>query len=115
MRVIIAGCRTFTDYRDLHELVRGSGIRKKIKLIITGGAKGADELGKEYAKINEIDHFEYLPEWEKYGRSAGPIRNKKMIEAADGLLAIWDGSSKGTAHIISEARKKGIFVKILLV
>lgn len=115
MRVIIAGCRTFTDYRDLHELVRGSGIRKKISLIITGGAKGADALGKEYAKINEIDHFEYLPEWERFGRSAGPIRNKKMIEAADALLAIWDGSSKGTAHIISEARKKGIFVKILLI
>jgi hypothetical protein len=51
-----------------------------------------------------------LPDWESFGKAAGPIRNEEMADNAEALLAIWDGSSRGTISMIELARKKGLRV-----
>lgn len=103
MRVIIAGSRTINDYERLVDAIYRS--RFDIGSIITGGARGVDFLGKRYAKENKIPHIEINANWKDNGPSAGFVRNIRMASAADALIALWDGKSTGTSHMIRTARR----------
>ena len=109
MRLAIVGGRDFNNYELLESIlwdllhVRRSDIPKDI--IVSGGAKGADSLGKKYAKEEELECVEYLPEWDKYGKSAGFLRNQTIVNNCDMVLAFWDGQSRGTADTIEKAKR----------
>ena len=47
----------------------------------------------------------FLPEYERYGRAAPIVRNKKIVDYADKVIAFWDGNSKGTLSVIKYAEK----------
>jgi len=83
-----------------------------INEVVSGGAKGADYLGEEYAKRNKIDLTIFPAKWDDFGRSAGYIRNSEMADYADALIALWDGVSKGTKHMIDLAKSKSLKVYI---
>lgn len=115
-RVIIAGCRGFTDYDKLcgscdHLLY--DKLQTHHVIIISGHAAGADALGERYALEHGIDMELYPAEWTKYGRMAGAIRNDEMASSSDALIAFWDGKSRGTKIMIEKARKKGLTVTIV--
>ena len=80
--------------------------------IISGGARGVDTSAREYATEHGLKLTEYLPEYNKYGRSAPLKRNITIIENADLVLAFWDGSSKGTKYVIENCKKRNIPLKI---
>ena len=103
MRWIIAGGRNFEDY-DLLKRTAGKVVRPG-DTIISGGAKGADILGELFADRNGLDLEQYPAEWEKYGKGAGYRRNHQMSLIADGLIAFWDGHSRGTKNMIENAHK----------
>ncbi len=107
-RIVIAGCRNYKDYATAKKFIDlcVSSIKKECSLIIlSGGCKGADLLGERYALENNYKIERYLPEWEKYGKSAGPKRNKKMAENGDYIICFWDGKSKGTKSMIEYAKQ----------
>ena len=81
--------------------------------IVSGGAKGADSLAAMYAGENSIDLQKFLPDYGKYGRSAPLVRNKLIIDAADKVIAFWDGTSKGTKYSVDYAGKQGKEVKVV--
>lgn len=56
----------------------------------------------------------YKPDWARYGRAAGAIRNKQIVDACDKLIAFWDGKSKGTKISIDMAEKQGKLLKVIL-
>lgn len=85
---------------------------QEILEIISGGAKGVDQLGEKYAKENGLTLTQCIPDWDKYGKSAGFRRNEEMAERAQGLIAIWDGKSNGTKHMIEVATKKGLHLVV---
>jgi len=74
--------------------------------VVSGGAQGVDRLGEEWAKLNSIPVKVYPADWERHGKAAGPIRNAEMSIYAGGLIAFWDGVSKGTAHMIDMMRDR---------
>jgi len=77
-------------------------------LIISGGAIGVDTIAKQYAIEHNIPFLEFLPEYGKYPAKSAPIiRNKKIVDNCDVLIAYWDGKSKGTKMTIDYATKKG--------
>lgn len=88
-------------------------IKDKVSLIISGGAKGADTLAKKYSNDNNIELLEFIPDWDKYGKSAGYIRNVEIIDNCDCVVAFWDGESKGTQHSINIAKKKNKKIKVI--
>jgi hypothetical protein len=115
MKVAIVGSRTFNNNKNF--LMMDSFIKSKlntedIKQVISGGANGADKLGKKWARINKIKYKEFSPDWNKYGKSAGMIRNIDIIKNADIVFAFWDGKSKGTKHSIKLANnmKKQLYI-----
>lgn len=113
MKLIIAGSRNFEDLRYVKGYM--ATIPPWIPYpteIVSGGAKGADRLGEEWAKLNGIPVRIFEANWERHGHAAGPIRNEEMAVYADGLIAFWDGRSKGTAHMIQSmvSKKKMAYV-----
>lgn len=82
--------------------------------IIEGAARGVDTIAKEYAQENGWLLEEYPAEWDKYGKSAGYIRNEIMVKAADEVLILWDGESKGTKHDIDLCEKHNKPYKVLI-
>jgi hypothetical protein len=113
MRVIIAGGRTFQDYNLLCRVCDYMLSETKSDItIVSGTANGADKLGEQYANDRGYQIDRYPAEWDKYGKSAGYIRNEKMAENADALIAFWDHKSKGTRHMINIAMSKSLKIKI---
>ena len=110
MRTIIAGSRNITELGIVGAAIKLSDL--DITEIVCGCAHGVDMLGKEYGNLNNIPVALYPAEWEKYGKSAGYKRNVTMAENADALIAVWDGISKGTKHMIDIAKSKGLCVKV---
>lgn len=103
MRTIIAGSRNITDINVVRNAIKSSNF--KVTTVISGGARGVDKLGEELANKFNIPLEIYPADWDKYGKSAGYVRNELMASKADALIAIWDGQSRGTKHMIDLAEK----------
>lgn len=110
MRLAVVGTRTFHDYELLKSYLAQVWYMWGIDVIVTGDAKGADELAKKYAQEYDIPLLVFRADWDKYGKSAGPIRNAEIVKAADTLIAFWDGKSKGTKNSIAQAKALGLLV-----
>lgn len=115
-RIIIAGSRNYDNYEEASAFIDSClvEIRKKYTIIIiSGGSRGADAIGERYAIANGLNIEKYPADWKRFGRSAGPIRNKQMAEICDLVICFWDGKSKGTKSMIDYANKynKHIYIK----
>lgn len=115
-KVIIAGSRGFSNYKLLKEKCN-EYLREKRKeyniIIISGGARGADTLGEKYAQDEGFSLEVFPANWNKFGKSAGFIRNEQMAEVADALIAFWDGKSHGTKHMIEIMENKKLLVRVV--
>ncbi len=118
MRIVIAGCRDYCNYDEakayidfcLSEIPKESNI-----IIVSGCASGADAIGQRYAKENGLEVEKYPADWKKYGKSAGPIRNKQMAEVCDYVICFWNGKSKGTKSMIDLGAKYNKPVRIKMI
>jgi hypothetical protein len=110
MRVIIAGSRHCKDLNILKLAISNSPF--DITEVVSGGAKGVDTMGEEWAKRNGIPVKIFPANWSKYGRGAGPIRNAEMANYADALIAIAYSGSRGTRNMIQHAMNKGLEVHV---
>lgn len=106
MKTIIAGSRDITDPAMLDAALCAWGWRAEITAVVCGEARGVDALGKAWALDHGIPVLSYPADWKTHGKAAGPIRNEAMADVADALLALWDGQSSGTRHMIGAARTK---------
>ena len=107
MKTIIAGSRSIRDSGFLNLALNDCPWTKDITEVVCGGAKGADMLGYEWAMKNSIPVKFFDPDWERYGKRAGIIRNREMGDYADALIALWDGASNGTTHMIGYMKHLG--------
>lgn len=108
MKTIIAGSRTIHEIKWVEKAVAESVY--EISEVVCGMASGVDRLGRIWAKRNEIPVAEFPASWDLLGKRAGFVRNRKMADYADALIAVWDGHSKGTKHMIETATEKGLAV-----
>ncbi len=104
MKIIIAGGRDFNNYYILEKVL--SSFKGLIDEVISGDARGADELGARWATYNNI-HVNHFPaDWDYYGHAAGFIRNIEMADSADALIAFWDSKSRGSELMIKARQLK---------
>ena len=87
-------------------------------VILSGGAKGVDQITKSYARANNINLVEFLPYHLIDNRTPFSskyffLRNKQMIDNADKVLIIWDTRSKGTEYGIKYAQKIKVPVMVI--
>ena len=101
MRYGIIGSRTFSNYDLLAHVLD----KHYISQIVSGGAIGADSLGKKYAEEKNIPLVEFFPMYHKYGKKAPFVRNKLIVQSSDIIIAFWDLYSPGTKHSLDYAKK----------
>jgi len=108
--LIVAGGRDFANYPLLCRAI--DGLRDSVLsdyevVIISGGARGADQLGELYARQVGLRCIVQPADWNTHGKRAGHLRNEQMGDQSQGLLAFWDGESRGTRHMIAYMRNLG--------
>jgi hypothetical protein len=112
LKVIVAGSRNFTDYEFLQTILK-TRYTDPVE-IVSGGARGADTLGEQYASEHSLPLRVFKANWAKYKKGAGYIRNEDMSDYADELVVFWDGKSGGTRHMMEVARKAGMRVGLFI-
>lgn len=119
-KVIIAGSRYYDDYTTLKMecdkiLSRKFADSECEVIIVSGGARGADALGERYASERGLKTEVHPADWNRYGDSAGPIRNAEMAEVADALIAFpkSGAANRGTMNMVNTAREKGLQVRVI--
>jgi hypothetical protein len=114
MKCIIAGGREAPQWA-LTEALKQCPFTSEITEVVSGKARGADTWGEYWAKQNKIPVKAFPAEWDKYDKSAGYRRNGDMALYAKpngALIALWDGESRGTKHMIDLATAAGLRVFI---
>lgn len=110
--VIIAGSRDFDDYDLLKQKCDFYLQNRSDVMIISGNARGADQLGERYAQERNLPCNKFPADWDLYGKRAGYLRNVEMAEHAHALIVFTNGS-RGTAHMIKTAQEKNLLVRIV--
>ncbi len=110
MKVIIAGSRSITDYSIVEQAVEQSGF--EITEVVSGAGRGVDKLGELWAAEHFVPVKRFPPDWARRKQGAPHRRNEAMAAYADALIAVWDGSSRGTRHLIETAQKQGLKVYV---
>ena len=111
--IIIAGSRTFDDYQRLaramdHLTQNLDGVE-----VVSGCARGADQLGERWAKERGHSVKRFPADWTRYGKRAGFVRNAEMAGYATHAVLFWDGRSKGTGHMLELAKKYNLKVRVI--
>ena len=99
----IIGSRNLTSYIDFLYAIKP--YEERILSVISGGALGVDSNAKRYAKERGLLFQEFPANWDLYGKDAGFIRNRYIIENCKLCIALWDGKSSGTQHGIKLAKQ----------
>ena len=111
--LLVVGSRSITDYAFIKEKlneIRAEKFPDYNIIIVSGGAIGVDSMAEMWAKDYGFDTVIMKAEWNKYGKSAGYIRNEEMnkfiaTKPHRYVVALWDGKSRGTAHNFDLAKK----------
>ena len=113
---MISGSRALNDnkshcivFNTLDEIHKST----PICVLISGNANGIDKIAEEWATTYNIEIKRYIPDWKRYKKGAGLIRNKEMLKNADKVIAFWDGKSNGTKHVIEMAMRVDKMLKII--
>lgn len=113
MKTIIAGTRNASFSQVMEGLSKAQELDSRfnsISQVICGGAQGADSHGATWADELAIPVRYFRADWKTHGKAAGPIRNREMAQNAEALIAIWDGTSKGTHNMIKESKRAGLLI-----
>jgi hypothetical protein len=114
--IAVIGSRSFGDAALLASVldsVAAFGLSRGFELrFVSGGADGADKLAEAWCRERDLPITVIRPDYKMHGRSAPLIRNGDIVRGADGVIAFWDGVSKGTLHALEIAKR---FKKLILV
>jgi hypothetical protein len=112
--VILAGSRTIDAARFSPSKIDALLANlPNAPVIVSGGAKGVDQLGERYAIDRALEFLRIPAQWGRYAKAAGMIRNQQMSFLASHLIAVWDGQSPGTRGMIDIARADGLDVRVI--
>lgn len=120
MRVLVCGGRDYTNWSRLEAILGElyyslSHEEQNLFVLIEGGAKGADRLARNFAKkyCYPWSLETYKADWNKYGKRAGYLRNRQMLDEGKPDLVIAFPGGKGTAMMVDIACKAGVEVQIV--
>ena len=109
-KVLICGDRNWSDRGTIR-----SWLSKLQDLgfdtVIEGEARGADSIAREEAEQMGFEVLKFPADWSTYGRAAGPIRNRQMLDQSPELVLAFHGNisaSRGTKDTLNEAERRGI-------
>lgn len=112
-KILVCGGRDYTDTMKITKVLADLTQEFGKCVIIHGGARGADSLAAGIARKFGWWEWRCPADWDKHGYSAGPIRNKEMVELAQPDLVVAFPGGKGTAHMVNYAKSHGLETRII--
>lgn len=107
MHIGFIGSRDFSDRVLATHVVSFFQNRFGNFTCVSGGAKGADTICADICEqLTKQKPLIFIPDWKQFGRAAGMIRNREIVDNSEILIAFWDGKSKGTKDSINYSRKQ---------
>jgi hypothetical protein len=101
-RIVFTGSRNWDDSKLIYPLF--DALDHDAVEIIHGGAQGLDSQVDNIARLYGHEPTVVHPDWDQYGKAAGPIRNSRMAQVADLVIAYRSfGRSRGTDNMIANA------------
>lgn len=110
MKIAIVGSRRYPHLGRVRDYINSL---PEDTVIVSGGAVGVDEMAEITAKERGLETIIFRADWKRFGRGAGMVRNHDIVNAADKVVAFWDGKSDGTRNSIELARQAGKPVEIV--
>jgi hypothetical protein len=110
MRVLVCGGRDYDDEARVHATLTALHKKDRFHAVLEGGADGADALGRQWAHGMGIRVETFEANWGAYGKAAGPMRNRRMLEEGRPDLIVAFPGGKGTADMIWRGRQAGVAV-----
>jgi hypothetical protein len=110
-RVAIVGCRD-APWWVLIDVIDTVRALPPGSTVVSGDATGVDFYALHTASMCRLSKIEHVADWRQQGKRAGPLRNAKIVESCDRMIAFWDGQSRGTADSIRQCRQAGKPVEI---
>lgn len=108
MRVLVTGGRDYTDKSRIFSVLATVHAKHGVTAVIHGGARGADRLSGEWARLRRIPQVIYEADWDKHKKGAGFIRNAEMLSEGQPDCCVAFPGGKGTAHMLGLMRKSGL-------
>lgn len=115
-RYLICGGRDFTDRALMDKALTSLILHPEDALVIHGAARGADLMAGDWAREKGVPVETYpitSADWDRYGKAAGAIRNREMLEKGrpDVVLAFPGGN--GTANMVRQARTASVVTIVI--
>lgn len=114
MKVLVCGGRDFENKELLYSTLTDLHREHNFSVVIHGCASGADTLAGTWATENKIQVYDFPADWKKYGKSAGAIRNRQMLEVGVPDMVVAFPGGRGTKNMIDVSNKAGIPVILIL-
>lgn len=116
MKILVCGSRDFADLSGVSLAIDARIARLAGQVhVIHGAARGVDMIAAESASRYGHEVQAFPADWKTHGNRAGLVRNLAMLdEKPDLVIAFWNGKSTGTAHTITNAKKRGIPVEVIV-
>lgn len=108
LKVLVCGGRDYSRKAYLDATLDELHADRPFSIVIHGAARGADTLAGEWAVTRGVGFRSYPAEWDKYGKSAGHIRNQRMLDAESPDLVVAFPGGRGTADMVARARLAGV-------
>lgn len=111
MKVLVCGGRTYDNANVVNSVL--DSLVPDAKIVIHGGASGADSLAADWARSRGIQVCECKANWDYYSKGAGPIRNSAMLLLKPDLVIAFPGGS-GTVDMLNKAQRSGVHIESIL-
>lgn len=115
MKVLVCGGRDYCDsstvWGELDTIRRN--VPHDTMRVIQGGARGADQIAREWCCNREVAYENYAADWKVHGKAAGPLRNQRMLDQGKPDLVLAFPGGRGTADMVRRAEAAGVAVRFV--
>jgi hypothetical protein len=108
MRILVCGGRKWSDTKSVYKCLDIFHKQEPINVVIEGNAHGVDRIAGYWARKNNIDNLKFSADWNKFGKRAGPLRNKQMLNEGRPDLVIAFPGGRGTKNMVELALRQDV-------
>lgn len=110
MKIGVVGSRSITAYTTVSNAIHDSPwFPDDVTTIVSGGADGVDSSAEYFAEEQTLDMRVITPDYDDWSDGhPAKVRNTRIVEESDTIVAVWDGHSTGTRDTIDKALDRGV-------
>ena len=108
-KVLVCGGRDFKGRKRVYDVLDKWHAEQAFTHVIHGGAPGADSIAGQWAALRGVQEVKCAANWQHFGNSAGPVRNRRMLELEPNLVIAFPGG-RGTANMVKTAKEANVMV-----